>query len=88
MFDGDAARYFLVVEEWQNRNPLRAWRLARNFSIRATGAMLGVSHNSVLDWEHGLAYPNEASFAKIAKLTSLSNIEAVWAAWRAERPQP
>ncbi len=61
----------VAIEKWQEENPLRAWRKAsqRDYSIRVVAQMLGVSFNSVMNWEQGHYPPRPVNFAKLTLLT-------------------
>jgi ribosome-binding protein aMBF1 (putative translation factor) len=70
------------LSSWQERNPLRLWRLKQppegwNRSVLAR--QLDVSHTSVEAWEKGKRLPLLDAFAKIEKLTGITSQQ--WMDW-------
>jgi ribosome-binding protein aMBF1 (putative translation factor) len=77
-----------LLSEWQEKNPLRLWRLKQppegwNRSVLAR--QLGVSHTAVGNWERGERLPVVDAFAKIEKLTGINSVQ--WMEWYECRPK-
>ena len=73
---------------WQERNPLRVWRLKQppegwNRSVLAR--QLKVSHTSVEAWEKGNRLPLVNAFANIERLTGITSQQ--WMNWFNSRPE-
>lgn len=75
-----------AVAAWQESNPLRLWRQARGLSLRKAGPLIGVSFNSLENWEQGQYFPTLDSMGRIAAATGMHDIAARWLAWWAKHP--
>ena len=76
------------LSPWQERNPLRLWRLKQppegwNRSVLAR--QLDVSHTSVEAWEKGKRLLLVDAFAKIEKLTGITPQQ--WMDWFNSKPE-
>lgn len=64
-------------------NPLRAWRHANKKKALDVAIKLGVSEQSVLQYERGAFKPSPSNFALLAELMSedLSKLHLSWTFW-------
>jgi transcriptional regulator with XRE-family HTH domain len=77
-----------ALTAWQERNPLRQWRLLQppegwNRSVLAR--QLEVSHTAVASWENGNRLPMADALAKIEKLTGITATK--WMDWYEQKPK-
>jgi transcriptional regulator with XRE-family HTH domain len=64
-------------------NPLRAWRETKHKRALDVAIKLGVSEQSVLQYERGSFRPSSENFQKIAELMGedLAKLRLSWAFW-------
>ena len=74
------------MQEWQGKNPLKAWYTARGMSQVDVAFLLGVGVQAVQRWIGGASMPNDANFVKMANVMQITVAEltAAWDAWRVE----
>lgn len=74
------------MQEWQGKNPLKAWYTARGMSQVDVAFLLGVGVQAVQRWIGGASMPNDANFVKMANVMQITVVEltAAWDAWRVE----
>ena len=74
------------MQEWQGKNPLKAWYTARGMSQVDVAFLLGVGVQAVQRWISGASMPNDANFVKMANVMQITIVEltAAWDAWRVE----
>jgi transcriptional regulator with XRE-family HTH domain len=66
-------------------NPLRGWRLAHNKRALDVAIKIGVSEQSVLQYERGAFKPTRKHFEMIADLMGedLAKLNLTWKLWEA-----
>jgi ribosome-binding protein aMBF1 (putative translation factor) len=77
-----------TVSPWEERNPLRLWRLKQppeGWKRSVLARQLAVSHTSVEAWEKGKSLPLVDAFAKIEKLTGITSQQ--WMEWYNSKPE-
>ena len=77
----------MTREEWIRRNPLRVWRLADKFKVTQgeVATLMGVSEQSVRNWEHGAMGVTDANLSKLQEVTEVPAFIKKWKAWEGER---
>ena len=69
---------------WRERNPLRIWRVERRMSQGDVALHLGVSRQSVANWEEGVCDPT-LHWANLELMMKVKHIPQKWRRWRAAR---
>lgn len=85
--EGSTVLSYKSMQEWEEANPLRKWRLEKGFSQRQVARDLGVSITSYRDWEFGLTIPNARNMAKIQKLLKTPTLLQTWEDWWNAKPE-
>lgn len=80
---GDFAAAFI---DWTGANPLRVLRKEKGLSQAVLGAMLGLGHHRVSDFESGLAFPSKPQITAIGKALGAKDFAGRWAAWLNDKP--
>ncbi len=80
---GDFAAAFV---EWTAANPLRVLRKEKGLSQAVLGAMLGLGHHRISDFESGLAFPSAEQVSAIGRALNAGDFPARWAAWLNNKP--
>jgi ribosome-binding protein aMBF1 (putative translation factor) len=78
----------VTLTAWQEKNPLRLWRLAQHpegWNQSVLARQLKVSHTAVGTWERGERLPVVDAFAKIEKLTGITSVQ--WMEWYDKKPK-
>lgn len=81
---GDFAAAF---REWTDANPLRKLRKRKGLSQAVLGAVIGLGHHRVSDFENGLAFPSEKQLIAIGRALGDKAFAEAWGAWMAEKPE-
>ena len=77
-----------ALSPWQERNPLRLWRLKQppeGWKRSVLARQLEASHTSVEGWEKGKRLPVLDAFAKIEALTGITSRQ--WMDWFNSKPE-
>lgn len=69
---------------WRERNPLRIWRVERRMSQGDVALRLGVSRQSVANWEEGVCDPT-LHLKNLELMMKAKHILQKWRRWRAVR---
>lgn len=75
--------YHHARQEWEDTNPLRIYRKARDPWIPAVeiSIILDVGMSTVQLWEYGSSYPNQHNMVKLVKLLGDQGLPDKWQAW-------
>jgi transcriptional regulator with XRE-family HTH domain len=82
-----AGTLYVQILAWRERCPLTRWRSSRRFSRPDIAAMVGVSEQTIRNWEMGLGLPTAEHLAALAAVVEADDFPEAWAVWVRERPQ-
>lgn len=68
----------------QRRNPLREWRREHDVTQGSVSALIGVSLNTVRNWETGANEPTNGHFVVMSELLERPELRQEWQAWMNE----
>ena len=77
------------LEKWIEENPLKNFILNAPSGINRNqiAVLVGVSRQTLNQWEKGIVTPNDKNFESLAKLTNDPMIKENWLAWLGQKPQ-
>lgn len=81
-----AGEFAAAFTAWTGANPLRVLRKERGLSQAVLGAMLGLGHHRISDFESGLACPSADQIEAIGRALGADDFAERWAAWRNNKP--
>lgn len=73
---------------WVQRNPLRRWREANDYTMADAAGKMGVAFTSVQLWETGGRLPSDDGIDRIAALMSepADKVRAAFQRWHKRQP--
>jgi transcriptional regulator with XRE-family HTH domain len=86
--DDNLAKQVQAIEAWIKTNPLRRFRHEHRMTEYEVAVTLGVSSNSIRNWERGASRPKASYMARVAGLLGMrhGDAEHEWSAWYLKRP--
>lgn len=79
--------YSALHSVWLSQNPILVWRKEIELTREVVGAMIGVTAQTLKNWEIGQFTPNQDNWATLSKVIARTTIEQEWKTWKAQRPQ-
>lgn len=81
-----AGGFAAAFSEWTGANPLRLLRKRKGLSQAVLGAMVGLGHHRISDFESGLAFPSKEQVKAIGRALGAKDFAPVWAEWLNGKP--
>jgi transcriptional regulator with XRE-family HTH domain len=81
-----AGDFMAAFGKWVAVNPLRSLRKKKGLSQAVLGAMLGLGHHRISDFESGLAFPSQEQVTAIGKALGAKTFTDAWAVWLNAKP--